>query len=245
MQWINDGNNVNRKKHGISIGYIVLLALMIIFFIRAGSVVNSYRERGGLAYVQLLNYSMPVVKTQIYDSTAYRENKVTIKRVVVEALGLNKITTYGIIGNEVSFFSNINKVDSNGVLDSGSKPTFNLFEPYVVKEESIARVTEEELAELNKTSAAYDPSLKKTLDEANVEILIYHTHTHEGFAESGADTEQEDFSVVGVGEVLAQELEEGYGISVIHDKTVHDTSPYNQSYYRSGPDGTKLFRPIS
>ena len=34
MQWINDGNNVNRKKHGISIGYIVLLALMIIFFIR-------------------------------------------------------------------------------------------------------------------------------------------------------------------------------------------------------------------
>ncbi len=235
MQWINDGNNVNRKKHGISIGYIVLLALMIIFFIRAGSVVNSYRERGGLAYVQLLNYSMPVVKTQIYDSTAYRENKVTIKRVVVEALGLNKITTYGIIGNEVSFFSNINKVDSNGVLDSGSKPTFNLFEPYVVKEESIARVTEEELAELNKTSAAYDPSLKKTLDEANVEILIYHTHTHEGFAESGADTEQEDFSVVGVGEVLAQELEEGYGISVIHDKTVHDTSPYDQSYYRSGP----------
>ena len=170
-----------------------------------------------------------------YMIVAYRENKVTIKRVVVEALGLNKITTYGIIGNEVSFFSNINKVDSNGVLDSGSKPTFNLFEPYVVKEESIARVTEEELAELNKTSAAYDPSLKKTLDEANVEILIYHTHTHEGFAESGADTEQEDFSVVGVGEVLAQELEEGYGISVIHDKTVHDTSPYDQSYYRSGP----------
>ena len=235
MQWVNDGNNVNRKKHGISIGYIVLLALMIIFFIRAGSVINSYRERGGLAYVQLLNHSMPVVKTQIYDSTAYRENKVSIKRVVVEALGLNKITTYGIISNEVSFFSNINKVDSNGVLDSNSKPTFNLFEPYVVKEESIARVTEEDLAELNKTSAAYDSSLKKTLDEANVEILIYHTHTHEGYAESGADTEQEDFSVVGVGDVLAQELEEGYGISVIHDKTVHDTSPYNQSYYRSGP----------
>ena len=235
MQWINGSDNVKRKRTGISIGYIVLLALMIIFFIRAGSVLNSYRERGGLAYVQLLNYSMPVVETQIYDSTAYRENKVTIKRVIIEALGLNKITTYGIIGNEVSFFSNINKVNSNGNLDNSSKSAFNLFEPYVVKEESIARVTEEDLAELNKTSAAYDPSLKKTLDASNVEILIYHTHTHEGYAEAGSDTDQEDFSVVGVGDVLAQELEEGYGISVIHDKTIHDTSPYNQSYYRSEP----------
>ena len=235
MQWINGSDNVKRKRNGISMGYIVLLALMIIFFIRAGSVLNSYRERGGLAYVQLLNYSMPIVETQIYDSTAYRENKVTIKRVIIEALGLNKITTYGIIGNEVSFFSNINKVNSNGNLDNSSKSAFNLFEPYVVKEESIARVTEEDLAELNKTSAAYDPSLKKTLDASNVEILIYHTHTHEGYAEAGSDTDQEDFSVVGVGDVLAQELEEGYGISVIHDKTIHDTSPYNQSYYRSEP----------
>ena len=44
---------------------------------------------------------------------------------------------------------------------------------------------------------------------------------------AGSDTEQEDFSVVGVGDVLAKELEEGYGISVIHDKTIHDTSPYD------------------
>lgn len=235
MQWVNRSDNVKKRKHGISMGYIVLLALMIIFFIRAGSILNSYRERGGLAYVQLLNYSMPVVETQIYDSTAYRENKVTIKRVIIEALGLNKITTYGIVGNEVSFFSNINDTSITGKVNKKSKSAFNLFEPYVVKEESIARVTEEELAELNKTSAAYNPSLKKTLDASNVEVLIYHTHTHEGFAEAGSDTEQEDFSVVGVGDVLVQELQEGYGISVVHDKTVHDTSPYDQSYYRSGP----------
>ena len=50
MQWINESNNIKRKKNGISIGYIVLLVFMIIFFIRAGSILNSYRERGGLAY---------------------------------------------------------------------------------------------------------------------------------------------------------------------------------------------------
>ncbi|MEN8077088.1 stage II sporulation protein P [Clostridioides difficile] len=233
MQWVNGNNKVKKKKNHISIGYIVLLVLMIIFVIRAVSVINSYRERGGLAYVQLLNFSMPVVETQIYDSTAYRENKVSIKRVVAEALGLNNITSYGIIGNEVSFFSDITKINNNNA--NKVKATFNLFEPYVVKEDSIARVTEEDLAELNKTSAAYDPSLKKTLDNANVEILIYHTHTHEGYAEAGSDTDQEDFSVVGVGDVLAEELEKGYGIAVVHDKTIHDTSPYDQSYYRSEP----------
>ena len=233
MQWVTGSNKVTKKKSHISIGYIVLLALMIIFVIRAVRVINSYRERGGLAYVQLLNFSMPVVETQIYDSTAYRENKVSIKRVVVEALGLDNITSYGIVGNEVSFFYDITKTNNNSV--NKVKSTFNLFEPYVVKEDSIARVTEEDLAELNKTSAAYDPSLKKTLDNANVEILIYHTHTHEGYAEAGSDTDQEDFSVVGVGDVLAEELEKGYGIAVVHDKTIHDTSPYDQSYYRSEP----------
>lgn len=233
MQWVNRSNKKIKKNKSISMGYIILLFIIVIFVIRAFKVINNYRERGGLAYVQLLNYSMPVVENQIYDSTAYRENKVSVKRVMIEALGLNNISTYGIVGNEVSFFYKI----ANYSNDAGAKQksTFNFFEPYVMKEDSIARITEEEQAELNAPSEAYDFSLKKTLNSSNVEVLIYHTHSHEGYAESGSDTEQEDFSVVGVGDVLAQELQDGYGISVIHDKTIHDTSPYNQSYYRSGP----------
>lgn len=31
MQWVNRSDNVKKRKHGISMGYIVLLALMIIF----------------------------------------------------------------------------------------------------------------------------------------------------------------------------------------------------------------------
>lgn len=234
MQWVNGNNKGSKKKKRMSVGYIVLLVLVIIFMIRAVIVINSYRERGGLAYVQLLNYSMPIVETQVYDSTAYRENKVSIKRVVIEALGLNNITTYGIIGNEVSFFNGFSNNSSNKSEGQSTSP-FKFFEPYTVKEESIARVTDEQLAELNETSEAYDPSLKKELDPANVEVLIFHTHTHEGYSEVGTSTEDENFSVVGVGNVIAQELEEGYGIAVVHDKTIHDTSPYNESYYRSEP----------
>ena len=104
MQWVNRSNKKIKKNKSISMGYIILLFIIVIFVIRAFKVINNYRERGGLAYVQLLNYSMPVVENQIYDSTAYRENKVSVKRVMIEALGLNNISTYGIVGNEVSFF---------------------------------------------------------------------------------------------------------------------------------------------
>ena len=42
-----------------------------------------------------------------------------------------------------------------------------------------------------------------------------------------AQTTNSDVNVVGVGDILAKELEEGYGISVVHDKTNYSVS-YNR-----------------
>ena len=228
MQYVRNNNRAKKKNNCISIGYIFLIVVAVIFIIRAGKIVNNYRERGGLAYVQLLNYSLPIVENTAYDKSIYKESTVSLKRVVVEALGLDNITTYGIVGSEVSFFKN-NKIGNDVAVNS----TFSLFQPYEVKEEIIARVTDEEQAELESVSDAYDPSLKKTLDNSKVEVLIYHTHTHEGYSEVEGSSEDENFTVVGVGNILASELQDGYGISVIHDKTVHDLSPYTEAYYRS------------
>ncbi|WP_195244714.1 stage II sporulation protein P [Clostridium celatum] len=231
MQWVNGDNKNTKKKKQFSVGYILLILIIVVVIVRAVGIINNYRERGGLAYVQLINYSMPIVETQIYDESAYRENTVDLKRVLVEALGLNNITTYGIIGNEIAYFKN--PLKETVTVSNNTNSRFNIFTPYEVKEESIVRMTDEDIAELNSVSAAYDPSLKKTLDPNNVEVLIYHTHTHEGYIDVGADSSEEDFTVVGVGNVLAQELQEGYGISVIHDKTIHDIAPYADSYFRS------------
>ncbi len=72
------------------------------------------------------------------------------------------------------------------------------------------------------------------------QVLIYHTHTGEGYLDEDTDgfyesyyshTQNEDFNVVGVGNALAEALEK-QGITVLHDKTVHD-STYNGSYDRS------------
>lgn len=72
------------------------------------------------------------------------------------------------------------------------------------------------------------------------QVLIYHTHTSEAYLDEDVDffyesyysrTQNTDFSVVSVGEKIAQGLE-ARGIATLHDKTVHD-STYNGSYDRS------------
>lgn len=52
------------------------------------------------------------------------------------------------------------------------------------------------------------------------QILIYHTHSQENYIDSHEGVEAE--TVVGVGEYLAQILEEQYDYQVIHDKTKYD-----------------------
>ncbi len=52
------------------------------------------------------------------------------------------------------------------------------------------------------------------------QILIYHTHSQEAFADSEAGNV--DDTVVGVGRYLMKVLEEDYGYNVIHDESTYD-----------------------
>lgn len=230
-------NNMTRGKR-IGIGYLLIIGLVIVFLLRALGVINSYRERGGLAYVQLLNFSLPILEQQVYDEGVYAENKLTLKRVVIEAIGLHNISTYSIVGNELTVFKGAKPINQENFADASS--IFSFLKPYEVKEESIQKLTEEEIAQINAVSPAYNPELKKTLDKSKPEVLLYHTHTTEAYglinSNDGSainDTKTEDHNVLGVGDIVTKELEENYGISVIHDKTIHNAS-YNESYINSG-----------
>ena len=72
-------------------------------------------------------------------------------------------------------------------------------------------------------------------------VLIYHTHTHEAYAQTPEDpyveteawrTEDETHSVVRVGEELAALLTER-GFEVVHDTTDHEYPHLNTAYARS------------
>lgn len=58
------------------------------------------------------------------------------------------------------------------------------------------------------------------LDGQEPKILIYHSHTSEDFIDSRPGRSSD--TILGVGTVLAKELEDKYGIPVYHDKTVYD-----------------------
>lgn len=67
------------------------------------------------------------------------------------------------------------------------------------------------------TLAAYDPSVEK---KEEPQILIFHTHGSEGYADSRPGVTED--TVIGAGMVLAKELRETYGYQVIHETTVFD-----------------------
>lgn len=66
-------------------------------------------------------------------------------------------------------------------------------------------------------------------------VLILHTHATESYLPTSSGnyhSKKEKNTVRDVGNVLAKSLE-AEGISVVHDKTLHDSPSYNNSYYRS------------
>jgi stage II sporulation protein P len=78
--------------------------------------------------------------------------------------------------------------------------------------------------QLNATDLlATDLTIEKSQTEP--QILIYHTHGSEYFADSNED--DPDTLITGVGTYLTQILEEDYGYQVLHDTTVFS---YNESY---------------
>jgi stage II sporulation protein P len=89
------------------------------------------------------------------------------------------------------------------------------------------------------------------IDYSKPVVIIYHTHATESYqpvSDGNFHSLKEYGTVREVGDELTKELE-AKGIQVIHDKTIHDSPSYNQSYTRSletvkrlmsGNESTKL-----
>lgn len=76
-----------------------------------------------------------------------------------------------------------------------------------------------------------DVSLEKGGEEP--QILIYHTHSQEGFADSVAG--DSSTTIVGAGEYLAQILREQYGFRVLHHTGEYDVAARDYAYSNALP----------
>ena len=84
--------------------------------------------------------------------------------------------------------------------------------------------------------------LDMRLEIGQPQVLIFHTHSSEAYTQDMYDkyeasdpyrTEDKRYSVIRVGDVLAEKLE-GYGLTVLHDREIYDYPSYTGSYTRSG-----------
>lgn len=75
-------------------------------------------------------------------------------------------------------------------------------------------------------------------DASTPQILIYHTHSQEGYKDSVAG--DPSTTVVGVGDYLTQLLTEKYGYSVIHHTGTYDLEDRNNAYSLAGPAVEKI-----
>ena len=90
-------------------------------------------------------------------------------------------------------------------------------------------------------AAAAEAAVNITLPEEGPQILIVHTHATEAYTPDGTDvytasdqarTLEEEDNMLRVGDEMERVFTE-MGLSVVHDRTLHDYPQYNGAYTRS------------
>lgn len=232
----------NNRKIGAKPKFILSIATMLIILcillITALQGLFKTEIKGNLVYVQMLNYSMPTVKSTIFDSEDLVESSLSLKGKFMDFMGIGIGNPLNIVSKEIAYFSMLDKNNLDIENTKISFNSFNLEDSSILKNEAGSENKSSSQGEDNKVVNVYDPNLKKKLDSSKPEVFIYHTHTSESYAPGPADSSDESKNVCAVGDELAKELETNFGISVIHDKTMHSTS-YNGSYTRSRETLTK------
>jgi stage II sporulation protein P len=180
---------------------------------------------------------MPVVKSTAINEDDLAEYKFSVKENMLKLLGIDTSNPLSIISRELNFL----KIDGVQSTEDENNTPFSI-NPFKIKDSDIIANQEPAVSQGDSgttpavSTQVYNASLKKTLNPAKPEVLIYHTHTTETYSPYTDDefnTFDEKKNIVAVGDVITSDLEKNYGIAAIHDRTVHNTL-FNESYARSG-----------
>ncbi len=163
--------------------------------------------------------------------------------VVDESTIENLLNEQPVAGAEVPM-ADLNQVDSACDFSREKVASIELaeladYETLVKRFYTIDAITNIGAEELNAEKLGnIDMTLKQTADQP--QILIYHTHSQEGYADSvkGDDST----TIMGVGEHLKEILEQEYGYNVIHHMGKYDVKTRDSAYSRSLPEIKKLLQ---
>ncbi|MGL5615383.1 MAG: stage II sporulation protein P [Sarcina sp.] len=223
---------VNRREN-IPVGLLLITIFTVFFMVRYVQVALSRNIMGNHAYVQMINSGIPMLNSGYYNEEAYLESDVTVESLVLEALWIDKINISTILSFQIPGFQEFAS-NNELVVDDGIK-SFTLTDNSIEKTPEVLVPPVED----GKNSEVRNPNIVKTLDQSKPEVLLYSSHTVEAFGEAGHFNDDINKNILGVGALVEKELEEYYGISVIHDKTMY-AADYNNAYIRSR-DGVKKY----
>ena len=231
------------KTHSNSAIPLSILTLLIIFLIALilPKSISAYNEEKypNYFYINIINNVLPIIKcSNTEEQNSNSEG--SMKFAAFSLLGVDIINPISIIVKEIAYL-NINEVIPDSPTASNEDDNLRQFtiKPFNLADNQVSKY-EVEIKDSDVVANLNNPGLKKTVNKAKPEVLIYHSHTTEAYLTSEKDVSKTTFNtdetknVSAVGDVLKKELEEKYGVSVIHDKTLHNVGDYNASYKKSG-----------
>lgn len=186
-------------------------------------------------YMKLLNYAMPLAKSASVSEDDLAEYDFSIRDELLKFLGLDVSDPLSVVARELSIFKPPDTYADN----SEGKTSFSL-NPFKLNDSNIIRnqqpsnnSTDTPTTPAVNVSKVYDPKLKKPLNPSKPEVLIYHTHTTETYSPYGIYDLDEKKNISSVGDIIAKDLEDNYGIATIHDKTIHNAELQLEAYSKS------------
>ncbi len=209
----------SKKKKSIVINpktKMIVISLFIGAFIIVSSakilslILSRNSSDKSLYFVQLINYSMPVIKISSFNSDDLAEKNKSDKEKFWSVLGVDINSPATFLGKEMALL----KVED-------SKASASLT-PFVLKDTNILKQGADTSNKPSDNTNSSDSNLKKPLNVDKPEVLLYHSHTTESYVPHANNSSDENMNVCAVGDALEYELEKNYGVSVIHNKTIHD-----------------------
>jgi len=216
---------------------LVFIIIFLIVSISPKSVkADSKGEYINYFYVSIINNVLPIIKSSNTEEQ-YTNSKINMGSATLSFLGLDISNPISIIAKEISYLDT-NKVSADINNESNGEINLNAvnINPFKLEDKQVSKLSTKS-DDSNLIATLDNPTLKKALSNAK-RVLIYHSHTSEAYRTSENDafinsSLDNTKNICAVGDVVTEELEKKYGISVIHDKTVHDTGNYKTAYKKS------------
>lgn len=246
MSLVNNKINFVQYNKIIILFYTAIILLsMILFAFLFNKFETRYNQNGECSfYGEIIKYTMPVINVSSDNNEVMNKYKTAFKDNILACIGLNISSPSDIITKEISCLdSEDNKYIVENEGDTAKEVSFQLNDKSVIK--TSTGLTEPNGSDSNLQNnlvQIVDPKLRKTLNPSKPEVFIYHTHTTESYKPSAADSMDPTKNVCAVGDELSSQLEQNYGISVVHDKTIHNATAYDKSYARSAETVDKYLK---